>query len=373
MGRASGSIGLFLCLSVCAVPGRIWAQIVTGEEPGGRLRFMVTSWTQDQEGEKTLRQTLIPFFGFLPLGQDTEARLYLARMANDLEQDGHSYDLQGMTDARLQVNRTFGGDRFLVSGGASLPTGKTGLDLEGDLLVMSFLARDFLIYPSRRLGEGLGLNGLLGGTAALGDTRLGGSVAYHYSGPYEAYAGQGDYKPGNFVNVFGGLQRTLGRFGLTGGVTFTSFGDDTLAERRIYNRGRQVEAQLGGVYATPSLRATAGGRYAWRGRNRIFDLSEALESQVQLYGDELALSGSCSFFFRDRRVEIGPLVDLRTIGGNEMGLGSARNVGVGAQVFVLVAARVKVGLSAQSFSGRADDRAIDLSGFQVASSVGGAF
>lgn len=372
MGPGRIILGAALAASLAwGAPGRCPAQIVYGDDPSATMRLVVTSWKTEGERNERLTQTLVPVFGYLPLGNDAEGRIYLAHVANSLETAGGTDRLGGFTDARFQVNKSFGEDRLLLSAGASLPTGKTGLDLGGDLRVTTALSRDFLSYPNRRLGEGLGLNLLAGGAAVLGTTRLGGSLSYHWNGNYTAFAGQGKYRPGSYLRLYGGARRQSGPVEISGGVALIAYGDDTLDGRSAYNRGTQGELQLGAGYARPDFRASLQGQVFLRGGNEIFDLAGSQPSQVDLYGDEFALTASCSWFLRGRTLEVGPLIDLRTIGANGLGLGSSHTLGLGVQGYYRLTAALRCGLGFRGYTGQADGGALDLSGSQVAVSIGG--
>ncbi len=372
---ARGRTWLIACvLAVAALnPVSSRGQIVHGEGTRGRLRLISTTWTVAGDREMRLHQVLMPFFGYVPLGENAEGMVYIARSTNTLRGDGRNDHLHGFTDARLQVNRSFAEDRLLISGGASLPTGKVGLNLGGDLRVMDMLSHDYLTFPNRRLGEGFGLNGMVGGALVLGEYRLGSSLSYHYSGAYEAFAGQGSYRPGPYLRAFGGVKRKVGSVNFASGITLTSFGDDTLAGRKVYNRGLQTEFNLQGSLANPGFQATLQGLAFLRGSNKIFDLTGTELSQIDLFGNEVALSGACSWFFRGRALEIGPVVNLRFITGNDLGVGKAHAVAAGVQSFAMLARIVRLGLSYEHFTGEADGGALDISGYQIAASLSGAF
>ncbi len=105
------------------------------------------------------------------------------------------------------MNQSLAQDQVLLGVGVNLPTGKTGLSLDDDWVVMNYLSQTFLSFPVRRLGGGFGLNLTAGAAKEAGDYRLGASATFDLAGSYEAYTGQGDYKPGNTLGATVGAQR----------------------------------------------------------------------------------------------------------------------------------------------------------------------
>ena len=357
-----------------SLPGVAAGQILYGQPTSGSLQMIHTSWKSTVEDQEiTLGQTAIPLVTFIPLQENLEARLYVASVANSLDQLDETYELSGLTDMRLQVNSSFGNDRFLWSLGLNLPTGKTGLDFEQEWVVMNYLASDFLLFPNRRLGGGLGVNAMLGAVTPLGEAQLGGSVTYHYSGTYEAYEDNGDYNPGDYLAINAGLQRDLGRAVWLADLTYTTYSDDTQDDRTIYNRGNQLEARLRLNVLGEGSRVSCSARYFLRGSNDIYDLDGALAYQLQVYGDEFALGGDLTWLSGDGRWEYGPLADYRYITANESTLGSSSNYGIGGQIARWLSPQYRLGVTGEYFSGNADDGVVDLSGHQLAVSLRGVF
>ena len=374
MCRSKAILLLIVAGLLTSAPGVGLGQILYGQPTSGQLRLVNTSWKSTLDGKEiTLNQTAVPFLGFIPLRDNLEARLYVASVANNLDQLEETYKLSGLTDMRLQVNSSFADDRLLLSLGLNLPTGKTGLNFQEEWVVMNYMASDFLLFPNRRLGGGLGLNTMLGGVTPLGEMQLGGSITYQYSGSYEAYLDNGDYNPGDFLALNVGLQRDLGRVVWLADLTYTTFGDDLQEDRVVYNRGNQLEARLGLNYLGEGFFATGTTRYFFRGSNDIYELTGALAYQLEVYGDEFTMGGDFIWMSGEREWEYGPLFDFRFITANEFTLGSSSNFGFGGQIARWLSPQYKLGLSGEYFTGSADSGIIDLSGYQLAMSLSGVF
>lgn len=368
----SVSMALMVAMLGC---GRLaTGQVVYGQPASAKFRVIATSWEASSDEQKdSLDQLYMPFQGFIPLRANLEARLFLAGVNNDLDRMGSTMNLPGLTDARIQINQSLSDKRIVASLGFNLPTGKTGLNFEEEWFVTNFLANDFMIYPNRRLGAGFGVHGLLGGAVMAGEFRLGASALYHYTGSYEAYEDNGDYDPGNFYSLTAGFQRPFGSFFWIGDFTFTSHTDDRQDGDEIYNRGNQFAFRMGGSWETPGMRGSVDANYFIRDRNTVYDLQGAIVNQLQIYGNEFSLFGSFSWLLDDKKWDLGPLLHLRMIAANEYEMGSALNVGVGAQALRQLTPRYQLGVSFEYYTGDADGGSIDLSGYQAATSISAVF
>jgi len=374
MGRINYLTAIVLMAVSVVSAEKACGQIVYGQPASARIRAIYTSWETSSEGEDvSLDQFYVPFLGFIPLKDNLEARIFLGGATNKLTGGGEDRNLNGLTDTRIQVNRSFSDDRLVLSLGVNLPTGKKKLDFEEEWFVTNFLAHDYLTYPVRRLGGGLGVNAMLGGATMAGEYRLGGSVLYHYTGTYEAYEDNGDYNPGDFFSLNAGFSRPFDQFFWIGDITFTSYTDDQQDDLAIYNRGDQLQFRMGGTWEGSTRQASLDARYFVRDRNAVYDLAGAILNQLKIYGNEFSVLGHISWFLDQKKLKIGPLFHYRAIAANEYELGSAENIGFGIQADRQLSTRYELGLSAEYFTGNANGGDIDLSGFQVATSLSAVF
>ena len=200
---AIGAFALILLLSA----SNGYSQIVLGQSGTGNTGFAITNWKLDF-GDSThqIDQFWVPLSGFVPLGDNTEARVFLATANSDLTRASKEYKLAGLSDLRMQFSRSYAEDRYLISAGANLPTGKAQLQITDAIPVLDMLAESFLEFPMRRYGEGFGFNVLLGTARHWGKGNVGLSVRYEYLGSYKPYkAGDStvvdDYNPGDLLNI----------------------------------------------------------------------------------------------------------------------------------------------------------------------------
>ncbi len=363
--------GVVGALLIGALPAA--GQILYGQEAAGGLDIVATHWklTVDSD-EVTVDQWAIPASAFVPLGENLEGRVYVAQALNTVSQLGQEFEMNGLTDMRIQVNRSFAGDKLLFGVGVNLPVGHKELSIDQELVVMNYLTQSFLSFPVRQLGQGFGLNVMAGGATEIGAYRLGATATLDFSGAYEAYAGEDDYNPGNNAILTVGLQRDLGQRVLNGDVTFTVSSDDKQDDVAVFSRGDVLTLHTGMQGGSVTSRYLMDLYYNIRGRNTAYDPAGLLLQQLKVYGNEFVAAGGYEWTTTSGW-SYGPAVDLRLIAANEVGLGSSTILGLNGQVSRSLTSAINVRLAMKYFKGSTQGGDIDLSGFQTWITASGTF
>jgi len=344
-----------------------WGQIVHGQPAAAGTRVIYDHWTLKVPGASNdLSQFMIPLSGFVPLAENLEARFFISEVANSVTEANADYSLSGLTDARLQISQALANDRLLVSLGLNLPTGKKGLDTLKESRVAEYLSYNFLTLPIRRLGEGLGINLLLGAAGSSGDTRYGATVTYQMAGAYEAYQNKGDYNPGDLLNLTASVDISRAKLRYVGDATVSTFTTDKLDDRKVFRQSALFDLHVGAMYDGPSMDVAGDARYLIRGRNTTYDTTaaETIRDQLKIYGNELFLSGSL-FWSHSAIWHAGPTLEWRYIGINEYDFGASQTVGLGAEYGRTLGASIQASVGLKYYTGSADDGRYDLSGYQM--------
>jgi hypothetical protein len=363
-------------LATLLVAGSVPAsgQIVYGIPAGADLGLVMTSWKLERgDQEVTVDQIVAPVSGFVPLHENTEVRYFLAYGTSEATLDDGAHRLDGLSDVRLQFSRSLSRDRIVLGLGLNLPTGKKSLDLEDEWLVMQYLSQDFLAFPLRRLGEGLGVSATLGGAARWGGVLLGCNLTWMYAGAYESYADMGDYDPGDQISVTLRAETASERLRIWGGVTWSDFTTDTLEGAKVYDQGWYARTSLGLERWSPRLLLSSRASYILRDRSTTYDELGASLNHLRLYGDELAWQALLSFQGDDhgREWRLGPTAELRWIDANEYGRGKALVRGFGLDGGVRLSSRYQLGFGAKYFTGDADGERVSLKGYQASLTLSG--
>lgn len=348
-------------------------QIVYGQPTTGNLRMIYSRWSEKSDmGTMDTDQIMVPLSGFIPLQDNLELRFYGASVSTSVDADGEDFTLSGLTDMRLQFNQSLASDRFLLSLGLNLPTGKKSLSLEEERPVMGVLTQNYLSFPVRRMGEGFGVNLLAGAAATSGEIRFGGIVSYQINGAYEAYEDEGDYKPGNMFSLSASADAKASEWVFAADATFTTYSTDKVDDRKVFAQSDQLDLHAGAEYESKSYSFSGDVRYLIRGRNTRYDITEAVYDQLKIFGNEFFMAGRFAYA-PDERWFIAPLADLRLIAGNEYEFGSSRVIGLGLEAGRKISTGLNLGAGFKYHTGSADDGYIDLSGFQISAGLMAAF
>jgi hypothetical protein len=368
---------LFLFVGLCGAilfsAAPVAGQIIYGQKPAGSVAAVATNWKMTlEEDEVTINQWAFPATAFVPLRDNLEARVYVAYAATTVKQEDIEFNLQGLSDMRIQLNHAFADDRMLIGAGLNLPIGHKSLSLDEEWVVMNFLSQSFLSFPVRGLGEGFGLNLMAGGATELGDYRAGATIVADISGSYSAYATEADYSPGNSLSLTLGLQRELAEGLVNGDVTLITSADDKQGGDSVFSRGDQLGLHLGLATGAETQKYYTDATYVLRGRNTLFDPDGILVQQLKIYGNEFVLVGG--FERSPNKIwRYGPSVDLHLIAGNEFGLGSSKVFGIGGHLARAVTPVVNLRLDLKYYTGSTNDGEIDLTGLQAWLSASGTF
>jgi hypothetical protein len=352
-------------------------QIVYGQPTSGSLRVIYSHWSLDEDSLTTdISQFAFPISGMVPLKDNLEFRFFSANADNTVDQSGTEYTLSGLSDTRLQLNSSLSDDQILLSAGVNLPTGKKELSHADEQPVMAMLTQNYLSFPLRRLGEGFGLNLLAGAATTSGDARYGGTISYQVNGSYKAYEGDGDYQPGNMLSFSVSADTRSGQWALMADVTFTTFTADKLEEEKVFLQSDQFEIHAGAIYGAEEYSLEGDLRYLARGRNERYGVDEIVDYRLKVYGDEFSLAGKFTYHPQPLWY-VAPLLELRFISGNEFEdeneLGSAENIGFGAELGRNIGEGFDLGIGFKYYTGSANDGNIDLTGYRLSAGILAAF
>ncbi len=356
--------GLTLLMLIVAVPLSTNGQIVTDQPTSGRAGITYTYWKISTDaGDATLSQTWLPMSVFLPIQENLEAQVFFSTTSSSIDTDIADARVTGLGDLRLQVSRSVMEDQVLLSLGMSLPTGKTELDLGAESELLQLLAESFLDVPSRRWGEGFGLNLLVGGAQHWQGWNLAASAAWWYSGAYTPYEGSGDYNPGDLLRLVARAQKPGDALSWSGGLSYTHYAADQVDGDKTFRQSPYLQTYVGADYRRNSMYMSNLIRYTLRGDNKLF-VDDASSQTLKLYGNELQLLSRVVFDVAPDWYA-GPTLSVRLIGGNDMGFDNSHTVRIGALVGKSLTEKHRLHAEARYMRGSADGGNISLSGLQL--------
>jgi hypothetical protein len=348
-------------------------QIVYGQASSGYLRMIYSHWNQkDTYGSTSIDQVTAPLNGFVPLQENTELRFYAAGVSTSATIYDSDYKLSGLTDMRLQLNQSLSDDRFLLSLGLNLPTGKRGLSVADNRPVMELLTQNYMSFPIRRLGEGFGVNLTAGAGLSSGNLCYGGTVSYQINGSYEAYKNEGDYNPGDMFSASVSANIKKDKWGYVADATMMTSSTDKVDGQKVFKQSTEFDLHAGAAYNGELYIFNGDVGYLIRGRNIRYDSTEAVFDQLKIYGNEFYVSGRLAYSL-DPSWYVAPLGELRMIAGNEYDFGSSHTIGLGAEIGRSIGNGTGIAAGFKYNTGSADGGNIDLSGVQLSLGLTAAF
>lgn len=351
-----------------AAPGTL-GQIIYGQPSAGDLQMVYSHWKMEDDGGTTeINQFMIPVSGFVPLGDNFEGRFYIVNTSNKLDFSENDYSLNGLGDLRVQLSHSFSEDRLLASVGVSLPTGKKELNFSEEWIVLQNLSYNYLNLPVRRLGEGLGLNLLLGAATMWETVRVGGSVEFQYNGEYKPYESGDNYKPGNQFSIGLGADTKIGAVTYNSGITFTTYSDDKLEDVKTFRQSDQFDFRFGGAYDNGRYGFSSSLRYLVRSRNKRYNPDGSALEQLKAYGNEFVFNGRFTYH-PQKEWYVAPVLDLRLIAANEYELDNATVFGFGSDFGRNFGESISLTIGMKYYTGSSDGGNIDLTGYQLSAGL----
>jgi hypothetical protein len=349
-------------------------QIIFGQKSSAGVEFIFSNWTlKNDSAETTLSQLTFPLSGFVPLKDNLEARIFVGNAFNTLSSNDNDTKLSGLSDIRLQFNHSFVEDKFLMSLGINLPTGKKELSITDEQQVLEMLSQNYLTLPIRRLGEGFGFNLLAGGATYLGNVRGGLSIMYQFNGTYDPYLGLIDYDPGDFFSVSISADAKTSASAYAINMIFTTYTSDKVEDCEVFKQSNTFDVRLSGTRKMEKIGLSGSVRYLFRDRNQYYDVfSGDVISKLKSYGNEFSAYGRLEYHPNDLWYA-GPLLEIKIIDASEEGLGSSNLFGLGAAYGRKLTDNVDIAAGLKYFIGKADDDKLDINGIQLSASLVAAF
>ncbi len=370
----TNNIPHLLFLAIILLSTTAFGQIIYQQPASANLGFQYHSWELSDslyiDDSETLTQIIIPLSGFMPIRDNFEARYYIANASNELEtSDGTIKKLSGMSDFRIQLSHSFSDDRYLASLGINLPTGKQKLDTLEERDLIEFLSRDYVGFPLRRYGEGLGVNMMLGGAKQFGRFKCGLSALYQYSGEYEPYLDRGKYNPGDIFSITANTNVIYDKIVYTADFVMTTFGRDQLDGADIYKSANSFDSRITATFHDEPYLTQIGIRMIFRGRNNRYNLfTGLLESQLKKYGNEFQAFALVKYL-TSGNLYITAHISTRKISASEEDLTRSSVFDFGLNFTKAISKNINLDIGGVYHTGSTKDDKIDINGFQLSTGL----
>lgn len=350
------------------------AQVVFGQKASANAGIYFQSWKlKSQSPTINLSQWVFPINCFLPLRDNYELRILTSAASTGLDRGEQKINLRGLNDTKIQATASFSDDRYLVSLGINLPSGKKSLKNE-EIGIAQFLSLDFLNLPIKSYGEGFNLNVSLARAFEWKNLIWGVGAGYQYNGIYKPYHDLSDYKPGDRIHLTGGINSNLEKIKMTGDLTYIMYQADKQEGKKIFKDGNQWDMKSSFLYEQKSYSLSVQARFIIRVKDKRYGVAKEYLEEAKNHGNDFRVSASLSYQVR-RQVKLLSEVETKLIGENDypsshpLHLGASHIIGFGGGFNYELKSNYCYTLFLKIFHGRADGDSLDLSGFQIQNSL----
>lgn len=237
--------------------------------------------------------------------------------------------LNGFSDIRFQGHYLFSNEKWLLTFGLNLPTGKSSLTTE-EFNVSNTLAIHAFQFQVPSMGQGLDVNAGIVTASEVGDFVLGTGVSFMYKGTFKPFKDfDYEYSPGYEINISTGLDRKFDNdFRLMGDVIYTIYGSDKGNDEEIFRSGNKLLIQLLSAFKFKSSDMMIMLRNRFKGKNKtgIGDVFE--EERKNSNNNEFEIFTQLAFPYSPN-LRLLILLDLKFYSNNDYDTGGANLFGAG--------------------------------------------
>lgn len=196
-----------------------------------------------QAVDDKVSQFSIPVTFALPLGDQLYVKVSTSP-AFSQAQVGSSNSLSGLSDTRISGSYTFPNERFLLTFGANLPSGKNNLNTE-ELSVANLLSLHALNFSVPILGQGFDAGGGIVMAQPVGLAVVGIGAGYLYRGAYNPFESVDmTYNPGDEWSASVGLDVPLSRrISWYLDLVYTTYSEDRSDGLSVFRAGNRFSAK----------------------------------------------------------------------------------------------------------------------------------
>lgn len=359
-------LSLFPVQAQIAKPGyedKLLFRGITGVTLGGNQ----TLW--QLKGFRTINQQTAPISFAVPLSN----RILLSAANYGAITSSDTTKVQGLADTRVSLSYVLPGDRFWLTAGASIPTGKTKLETD-ELAMMSIMSQNAFGYKVPVFGQGFNMNfGIAYATPLTRRLVMGVGTSYIFRGSYEPISNSSTkYDAGDEVTSNIGIDyiaySKTSRFSLD--ASFSYFFEDKLNSEKKFQSGSRI--MLFGVYSLKAekLNHQISTRVRYRLQNTSFNDSSSIKynAGTQLDG-QYTLSSQLNSWSTGVAVVGIKLysADQLPIGQDIVETGKAQIISVGGDLLFHFSEILTPTLSLRYSTGdiTLEDEEYDVSGFEI--------
>lgn len=300
-----------------AASSALEAQIVYGQPKALSARIVYQSWKLTVGGEElNLTQSAFPFNFFLPVADNWEVHVASAISHSNLDASALTATLTSVSGTSVRVFHSFAEDRVFVSGGITLPLGKTNLDTV-EVALAELISDDYLSTPVKQVSEGLGFSGQIGVASESNDWLLyGATLSYNLNGPFTYFKDGDKYNPGDEIAVQGSATARQGDGALDLDLSYRHYLADKVGSREVFKSGGVFLAVATGRYRFGEVSTALTLAHIIRNKNSVLFGASLQGEEKNSNSDKTVVSGTVAYSVSPR-VTASLLAGYRALSAND--------------------------------------------------------
>lgn len=322
------------------------------------------SWEKEfRSGSQTIFQISAPTMLKVPITRSLAFDVMSAMISSSADDN----ILLGVGDTKIRAVAMLADDTIMLNAGVNLPSGKSDMDAE-EIAASGLLLDKALGFRYSRLGEGLDVNFGCGLAESAGPIVLGVGAGYLLKGEYSHLEEEDfKYKPGDQLNLTGGVDLQLGALLLRSDATYTIYQPDTEDDAEVVKEGTRLSISEMVFLSTDRFSIMLSGRYIDRGETEF--LSGVAEGEsVKRYGAQVNANGVITLRIT-RILSLNLLADSVFIGKNDDDQNDATVFSFGAGINLRSTRGSYIDIAGRYHTGSSNDGDISLTGLSTTAAI----
>lgn len=287
----------------------------------GDFGFSYESW---KAGEDRVAALSIPMTISYPASDKLRFYAMTSPAFSNLK-TGVDYSLGGMSDVKWGGHYLAFNDRWLLTFGMNLPTGKSALETE-EYSVASVLVLPAFNFRVPSLGQGFDAQVGLSTAWEMGSMVVGAGVSFLMKGGFKPFRNYDEsYNPGEEITLSMGID--MG--GVIADVLYTVYTDDTWGDEKVFRSGNRIILQILSSFQVGSFDVNLFMRDRIKAKNKTgsgdFYETERKNSNANQFEIQ-------NYWYRSlgQSNRVKGILEFKLYSNSEYGTGGATLFGVGA-------------------------------------------
>lgn len=238
----------------------------------------------------------------------------------------------GLSDIKFGGHFLTNNNKFLLTFGLNLPTGKSALDNK-EYQVANVLTMPAFNFRVPSLGQGLDIQLGISTAQQMSDYIVGAGITYLQKGSYEPYSNSdAKYNPGEEISLTVGAEKKIvfldKEMKLTGDMMYSIYQKDKLESEEWFKAGNRLLIQLMSQFKMDDIDMVVFVRDRIRGKNERHS-GASLEPEKENSNANQFEIQALGYYPYSMDLKVKGIIDIKLYSENDYGYGGATLLGIG--------------------------------------------